>query len=350
VLRELEYPLVYDLEDEWLGEVNRRSRDYIRWVQRSLNRIIGAGLAVDGIRGARTRRAIRHFQRQRGLGVDGIVGPRTEAALIAAGASPPAGIRAAPTDAARLLVKGVALRPPPGLAVTNYLDPSVHHFRGRSRRGRTINEIIIHETVTRSVADTVSVLRRRGLSVHLIVGPDGRITQHGDLADAHLAHAGRTHNRVSVGVEVVNPYYPRNLRAGLPWSRIIEARWAHRGRYVLATRQQAEAIARLIAWITSPRARALAIPRTWIGLSRGRLAMSRVPGANRPRPGIYAHTYFGHADGAWLVLYAWLRLEADLSPNRAYDEAVRLGTTGRRWVRIPSRAREAEWEWGFGFG
>jgi hypothetical protein len=91
VLRELEYPLVYDLEDEWLGEVNRRSRDYIRWVQRSLNRIIGSGLAVDGIRGPRTRRAIRHFQRQRGLGVDGIVGPRTEAALIAAGASPPAG-------------------------------------------------------------------------------------------------------------------------------------------------------------------------------------------------------------------------------------------------------------------
>jgi hypothetical protein len=102
MLRELEYELEYKLSDGWLGEVNRRSRDYIRWVQRSLNRIMGAGLAVDGIRGARTRRAIRRFQRQRGLGVDGIVGRRTEAALIAAGASPPPGATVAPAHRATL--------------------------------------------------------------------------------------------------------------------------------------------------------------------------------------------------------------------------------------------------------
>ena len=43
----------------------------------------------------------------------------------------------------------------------------------------------------------------------------------------HLAHAGG-HNGPSIGVEVVNPYYPTHLRDGLPWSRVIDAPWAHR--------------------------------------------------------------------------------------------------------------------------
>jgi peptidoglycan hydrolase-like protein with peptidoglycan-binding domain len=58
-------------------EINRSSRDYIKWVQSSLNRIIGARLVVDGISGAQTRAAVQTFQRQRGLTADGIVGPAT---------------------------------------------------------------------------------------------------------------------------------------------------------------------------------------------------------------------------------------------------------------------------------
>jgi len=78
-----------DFEEEWQGEVNRKSAEYIRWVQSSLNRIMGVRLAVDGIIGSQTRSAIRSFQQQKGLTVDGIVGSQTERALIAAGASSP---------------------------------------------------------------------------------------------------------------------------------------------------------------------------------------------------------------------------------------------------------------------
>ena len=57
----------------------------IRWLQDALNRLINAGLIVDGIRGPRTTAAVRKFQQSRGLTVDGVVGRRTLAALRAGG-------------------------------------------------------------------------------------------------------------------------------------------------------------------------------------------------------------------------------------------------------------------------
>lgn len=231
------------------------------------------------------------------------------------------------------LIGGDVLPAPSGLDITNFHDPAVHRFDGRHRTGRTVTELIVHESVTRSAADTVAVLKRRRLGVHLIVAADGRVTQHGDLANDRLAHAGG-HNGPSVGIEVTNPYYPKYLRDGLPWSRVIDAPWAHRDRYVVPTPEQAEATAKLVVWLTSPDAVGLSIPRTWIGLDGGRIAMGRVAGADQRRPGVYAHHNFHHADGAWPVLYAWLRLEAGLAPCAAYEEAVGLATEARRSVDL----------------
>ena len=81
------------LESELEEEVDRRSREYVRWVQRSLNNLIGARLALDGISGRKTRSAVRRFQRQARITADGAVGSQTEAALIRAGADPPSGSR-----------------------------------------------------------------------------------------------------------------------------------------------------------------------------------------------------------------------------------------------------------------
>jgi peptidoglycan hydrolase-like protein with peptidoglycan-binding domain len=76
-------------DDEWEDEVNRSSRDYIRWAQRSLNSVMGLNLAVDGIVGPMTASATRSFQQKFGLTVDGIVGPQTEAMLISVTATTP---------------------------------------------------------------------------------------------------------------------------------------------------------------------------------------------------------------------------------------------------------------------
>lgn len=229
-----------------------------------------------------------------------------------------------------LVVRGEVVPLPAGLRARTYLDDDVVRFSSRGVRERA-TQLVVHETVTRSASSTVAVLKRRGLSVHLVLGPDGELTQHGDLARDVLWHAGPLHNRTSLGVEVVNPYYPRLLRKALPWERTIAAPWAHEGAYVLPTAAQAEALASLVRWATSAPAPGLEVPRRWPGLREGVMRLGRVRDTTKPTPGVLAHHYFGHADGAWLVLYAWLRLEADLPPELAYEEAVRRAT-GVRWA------------------
>ena len=226
------------------------------------------------------------------------------------------------------------------LRVRNFRAPGVVRFNGQSRIGRGVDELILHETVTRSTNATVNVLLKRKLGVQLIVGPDGEVTQHGDLAHDRLAHAGG-HNGPSVGIEVVNPYYPKYASTKLPWKRIIDAPWAHQKRYVVPTPEQAEATAQLVRLLTSGDVEGLSIPRTWRGLSGPRLAMSRLADGDQRAPGIYAHTYFHHADGAWLVLYAWLRLEAGMPGCIAYEEAIRRATDVRRFVDLADLMSDA---------
>jgi hypothetical protein len=79
-------PGVIVLDDPWSVpaqeyETETLGSDEVKWVQTSLNRVMGAGLDVDGVVGPMTRGAIMAFQRSEGLAADGIVGPITKAAL-----------------------------------------------------------------------------------------------------------------------------------------------------------------------------------------------------------------------------------------------------------------------------
>ena len=56
--------------------------EYVRWVQFTLNRALGARLPVDGVMRANTRGALRAFQRRQGLPVSGFIGPDTRNALL----------------------------------------------------------------------------------------------------------------------------------------------------------------------------------------------------------------------------------------------------------------------------
>src|SRR6218665_304742 len=82
-------PEIFDYESAGNDANNRRGSQYVRWVQTSLNKILGLNLKPDGSNGPQTRSAVRSFQLKKGLQADGIVGNATEAAMINAGAGQP---------------------------------------------------------------------------------------------------------------------------------------------------------------------------------------------------------------------------------------------------------------------
>ena len=121
------------------------------------------------------------------------------------------------------IVGGKATCPVEGLSIRTFADDGVHRFASKGKRARAV-ELVIHETVTRSVDSTIAVLKKRGLSVHLVMGADGALTQHGDLATDILWHASQ-HNGASFGVEVVNRIHPHQFVV-LPKRWIVERTWS----------------------------------------------------------------------------------------------------------------------------
>ena len=95
----------------------------VRWVQNSLNRILGLRLPIDGVAGPATRSATRAFQKKQGLKADGVAGPATTAAMIAAGApSPPKALSRAFSPAFSLPPVREVRCPSPGAAPDAVLD------------------------------------------------------------------------------------------------------------------------------------------------------------------------------------------------------------------------------------
>jgi N-acetylmuramoyl-L-alanine amidase len=228
-----------------------------------------------------------------------------------------------------IIIHDQELPAPEGLQVLNFKSGGQFRFINQRRIGE-VNELVLHETVTSSARATLDVLQQRNLGVHFILGVDGTVHQHGDLRDDFLWHAAE-HNPKSVGIEVVNPYYPELMPRGGSWSRTIEAPWAHKGTYVVPPILQAEALATLVGWLLSDAAVGISIPKKWAGISNQRMAMGPTPSGG---PGVYAHHYFGHTDGSWLALYCWLRLEPGLDPETAHEAACQLATKARGSVDL----------------
>ncbi len=259
----------------------------------------------------------------------------------------------------QIIIDGGFYTPPAGVTVKNFFASSVPRFkRLKLKRSPTITAVVIHETETSSVNSTVSTLLKRGSGAHFIVGPDGSVTQHGDLVTDYFKHANH-YNCHSVGIEVVNPYHASRLKP--PWKETLTARWVFGKNYIVPTLQQSETVYKLIQWLTQRSYGRLQIPRTWIGKQDNDFAMNRAPGTGfrktdrkcrRPTKtkGILAHTNIygsGHADGAWLVLYAYLRSEHEYPPVKTYEKAIALSKNVRfkrfmgkgrgSWVKLPEK-------------
>lgn len=214
--------------------------------------------------------------------------------------------------------------------MSNYTCPGVPRLLGPLRGDVKVTELIVHESVTTSVDRTIAVLKKRKLGVQFILGPGGAITQHADLVYDRMAHAGWRHNSRSIGIEMVNPYYPEYVpKNSSVWERAIEANWAHKKMYVIPPREQLESLYGLLRDLLSIETPEFDIPQTWIGWNKRRYSMGRAWRGSSPRPGIYAHAAFGHADGCFPVLYCILRAEAGLESEGAYATAIQLATKAR---------------------
>lgn len=165
------------LEMEWLGEVDRRSPAYVRWVQQALNRTVRAGLAVDGIPGRRTRAAVLRFQRQAGLQPDGVVGAQTERALVAAGAGAPPGGAAVPP--ARPAAPGsvpttfrlVPVESPGGGRIRDKRDPRPSDLAAVTGTGG--RRIQLHRLAAQAWRAMVAAARADGIAPPLLLPTSG---------------------------------------------------------------------------------------------------------------------------------------------------------------------------------
>lgn len=134
-------PLFVDYRDE--GEPASctcpvHGTEFVRWVQSALNNVLGLRLAVDGIRNAATRSALRRFQEQQSLPVDGIAGPETKEALVREGAGNPHLLRQLRTG--QRILK-VTINPSPWSLLQHTLQSQLnrspcHRLRNSTSSGR----------------------------------------------------------------------------------------------------------------------------------------------------------------------------------------------------------------------
>ena len=261
--------------------------------------------------------AVKRWQSAAGLSADGWFGPKSARAF----RRTKTGARA---DRIKVFDEWVTV---PGVDSLEY-RPGVLSSRAR-RPSRVVNSIVLHQSCTASRKRTERVLTAKGLGVCSLIDGDGTLTVYGDIGLRQTAH-GNERNGCSVGVEIVNPYYPRHDGAAyiahpLPWVQVVTSTTAHKGREVVDTEAQLKTACAWVRFlgglsVNGPGDRSIDIPKTfpttrtdspsrghkaWFDLSVGGVF------AHGHRPGHYpaGHSKAGrrsgsHADArrtAWLL-------------------------------------------------
>lgn len=188
-------------------------------------------------------------------------------------------------------------------------------FEGKPRASAP-DAIVVHESVTQTMKACVATLKAKGYGVHYTIDVDGTVHKTGDPSHV-LAHAGAWNAR-SIGVEIINGYYPSLANKN---QATIRAKWAHKGFYAIPYQKQLEALANLLAVHIDTQGISTWLGEIDLGIRNGKqqgtgCRLGRVPGI-QPSPGVAAHHYFAHADGAFPVAYAHARIVRGLSSIEA---------------------------------
>jgi hypothetical protein len=197
------------------------------------------------------------------------------------------------------------------------------------------DEVVIHESCVRSRNGTHSALRRQGYSVEFIVCREGIVTQHvKDVRKRRCQHAGGNHNARSVAIEVCNRYYGGKAEEG---EQVIKAKWAHRGKYIVPTAAQLEAVWRLIKHLDT-------IFDTGLGAFPGAMGDTfrwRRDKTVASAVGVKAHHRWAHADGLFIEHYCACR-DRGLSADEALGWTLKSASGRSRTTPLPAHRDGAE--------
>ena len=197
-----------------------------------------------------------------------------------------------------------------GITVSNYEDDEEERFK-TSKYKKPIERFIIHESGGgREAARVVRTLQKKGYGVHLMVAPDGHVSQHANLGTERIVHANQC-NDTSVGLEIVNPYSARYALKS-PFTRTIPAKWwtwvplGAPKLYVTPTDAQLHAARAVIPFVCKKMGIPIEFPTAYLNGKPKRITHWKGDknGKNRalPGPGISAHRDFaGHADGRFIL-------------------------------------------------
>jgi hypothetical protein len=198
-------------------------------------------------------------------------------------------------------------------------------------------EIILHESVTRSRKAACKILKKKRCSVHYSNDRDGSVHRHADPRKYYTIHAGRGHNKRSIGIEIINRYYGKYAADG---EKVIDAVWAHKGKYILPTRVQMESVWRLIQHlevefdeipIEFP-----CVARDGTGDNRRQFVFRWGRHKEHTKPGITAHHRHHHADGLFAEHYCFMR-SLGYSPDVSFDGTVTEASCGHRNTYMKAR-------------
>jgi len=212
-----------------------------------------------------------------------------------------------------VIIHGKNVELPNGIECLNFVNDHETHFKHKPRK-KALQHLVIHETAGISGSGCRRTLERKGYGIHLICWRNGKFTNHCDLATETTIHANQL-NGTSIGIEVVNPYYPNTARRAPYAVDAIPAQWwTHRYKkengYVLPSVSQMESLKTVVPWLC----KTLNIPYTyptWY-LNRRQRKIKRWQLRAKPDAGIVAHRDFSsHSDGRWILE----RLILDLAFN-----------------------------------
>jgi hypothetical protein len=196
------------------------------------------------------------------------------------------------------------------------IENKIGFFGKLRKRGiGSVDSLVIHESDAPTAGITERALLDRKLSIHYIIDEDGDVTQYAEHTEI-CQHAAPCNSK-SIGIELAKrvnttPFSTHVVAPWLPWRRCVS----------MPEEAQMESLASLVdliihgTWIDGTKFEGVGFGGLYVRDGAAYLPAHRDP---EYEPGILAHCYWHHDDGALPVIALWLMQMESMSLSDSYD-------------------------------